>query len=114
MIFELNIKRFWQHPATSNKLEITKSEWNEASDPIVKPTNCLSQLQPRIWNNLPKPKSEVLTTMLPALQEFTKFTHFTNTHLLTRYSVKQFLWHCQFLISDNQGASLKGVMTNLN
>ena len=46
MTFELNIKCLWQHPATSNHLEITKIEWSEVSDPIVKTAYSLRQLQP--------------------------------------------------------------------
>ena len=83
---ELNIKCLWQHPATSNHLEITKIEWREASDPIVITAHSLRQLQPGNWKLLIKPGSEEQANLLSALQEITKFPHFKNTHSLTRHT----------------------------
>ena len=87
MTFELNIKCLWQHPATSNQLEITKIEWREASDPVVITAHSLRQLQPGNWKLLIKPGSEEQTNLLSTLRDFTKFPHFKNTHPLTRHLV---------------------------
>ena len=76
MTFELNIKSFWQHPATCNHLEITRIEWREASDPIVITAHSLRQLQPGIWKIPIKPGTEEQVNLLSALQEFKKFPHF--------------------------------------
>ena len=46
MTFEPNIKFLWQHPATSNHLDISRVEWSEISDPIVTTAHSLRQLQP--------------------------------------------------------------------
>ena len=102
MTFELNIKCLWQHPATSNHLEITKIEWREASDPIVITAHSLRQLQPGNWKLLIKPGSEEQTNLLSALQEFTKYPHFKNTHPLTRHLVRELIRQCQSSISDDQ------------
>ena len=88
MTFELNIKCLWQHSATSNLLEITKIEWRETSDPIVVTAHSLRQLQPGNWKTPIKPGTEEQANLLSALQEFTKFPQFKNTHPLTRYLVK--------------------------
>ena len=64
MTFELNIKCLWQHPATSNLLEITKVEWGEVSDPVIKTAHSLRQLQPGNWKTLVKPRTEELTSLL--------------------------------------------------
>ena len=80
MTFELNIKCLWQHPATSNRLETTKSEWSEITDTVVITALSLSQLQPGNWKIPIEPRPEELTNHLSALQEFTKFPHFKNTH----------------------------------
>ena len=85
MTFELNIKCLWQHPATSNHLEITKIEWREASDSIVITAHSLRQLKPENWKIPIKPGTEEQANLLSALQEFTKFLHFKNTHPLTRH-----------------------------
>ena len=102
MKFELNIKCIWQHPATSNHLEITKIEWREASDPIVITAHSLRQLQPGNWKLLIKPRSEEQINLLSALQEFAKFPHFKNTHPLTRHLVRELIHQCQSSISDDQ------------
>ena len=112
MTFELNIKCLWQHPATSNHLEITKIEWREASDPIVIRTHSLMQLQPGNWKFPIKPGTEEQTNLLSALQDFTIFPHFKNTHRLTRYLVKELIRHCQFSTSDDQATILKRNKTN--
>ena len=64
MTFDFNIKCLWQHPATSNHLEITKIEWREASDPIVITAHSLRQLQPGNWKLLIKPglKSKLISS----------------------------------------------------
>ena len=95
MTIELNIKCLWQHPATSNHLEITKVERSEISEPIVITAHSLRQLQPGVWNISIKPRTEELTNLLSALQEFTKFSHFKNTHPLTRHLVKELIRQCQ-------------------
>ena len=112
MTFELNIKCLWQHPATSNHLEITKIEWREASDPIIITAHSLRQLQPGNWKLLIKPGSEEQTNLLTALQEFTKFPHFKNTHPLTRRLVKELIRQCQSSISDDQATRPKRNKTN--
>ena len=114
MTFELNIKCLWQHPATSNHLEITKIEWHEASDPIVKTAHSLRQLQPGNWNVPIKAGTEEQTNILSALQEFTKFPHFKNTHSLTRHLVKELIRQCQSSTSDNQAQNSKRNKTNLD
>ena len=73
MTFELNIKWLWQHPATSNHLEITKIEWREASDPIVITSHSLRQLQPGNWKLLIKPGSEEQTNLLSTYKNLQNF-----------------------------------------
>ena len=107
MTFELNML-----PATSNHLEITKMEWSEISDPIVLTAHSVRQLQPGNWKIPIKPRTEELTNLLSALQEFTKFPHFKNTHPLTRYSVKELVRQCQPSACDDQATSPKGNKTN--
>ena len=114
MTFELNIKCLWQHPATSNQLEITKIEWREASDPIVITAHSLRQLQPGNWKLLIKPGSEEQANLLSALQYFTKFPHFKNTHPLTRQLVRELIRQCQSSTSDDQATSPKRNKTNYN
>ena len=111
MTFELNIKCLWQHPATSNHLEITKIEWSEISDPIVITAHSLRQLQPGNWKILIKPGIEEQTN-LSALHEFTKFPHFKNTHPLTRHLVEELIPQCQSSTSDDQATSPKRNKTN--
>ena len=94
MTFELNIKCLWQHPATSNHLEITKIERSEISDPIVITAHSLRQLQPGKWMNPINLGTEEQTNLHSALQEFTKSTS-KNTHSLTRYSVREVIRQCQ-------------------
>ena len=112
MTFELNIKCLWQHAASSNHLEITKTEWSEISDPIVITAHSLSQLHPGNWKFPIKPGSEEQTNLLSALQEFTKFPHFKNTHPLTRHLVRELIHQCQSSISDDQATSPKRNKTN--
>ena len=114
MTFKLNVKCLWQHPATSNHLEITEAEWSEASDLIVITIHSLRQLQPGAWKILIKRGSEELTSLLSGLQEITKFPHFRNTHFLTRHSVKELIRQCQSWDSDDQAASPKRNKTNYN
>ena len=112
MTFKLNIKCLWQHTATSNHLQITKIERREASDPIVITAHSLRQLQPGTWKIPIKPGTDEQTNLLSALQEFTKFPQFKNTHLLTRYLVKELKRQCQSSTSDDQATSLKRTKTN--
>ena len=112
MTFELNIKSLWQHPVTSSHLEITKIEWSEISDPIVVTAHSLRQLQPGNWKIPIKPGTEEQTNLLSALQEFTKFPQFRNTHPLTRHLVKELIRQCQSSTSDGQAASPKRIKTN--
>ena len=112
MTFELNIKCLWQHPATSNHLEITKIEWSEISDPIVKTAFSLRQLQPGNWKIPIKPGTEEQTNLLSALLEFANFPHFKNTHPLIRYLVKELLRQCQSSTCDDQATSPKRNKTN--
>ena len=112
MTFELNIKCLWQHPATSNHLEITKIEWGEASDPIVITAHSVSQLQPGNWKFPIKPGTEAQTNLLSAIQEFTKFPHFKNTHPLTRHLVRELIRQCQSSTSDDQATIPKRNKTN--
>ena len=101
MTFELNIKCPGQHPAVSNHLEITKTEWSEILDPIVITNHSLRQLQP-VYSKFPtKPETEELTILLSAIQEFTEFSLFKNTHLLTRHLVKGLIRQCQSSVSDD-------------
>ena len=112
MTFELNIKCLWQHPATSNHLEVTKIELSEIFDPIVMTAHSLRQLQPGNWKTPIKPGTEEQTNLLSALQEFTKLPHFKNTHPLTRHPVKELIRQCQSSTSDNQATSPKRNKTN--
>ena len=112
MIFELNIKCLGQHPATSSHLEITKIEWSEKSDPIVKTAHSLRQLQPETWKVSIKPRTEELSNLLSFLQDFTKFPQFRSTHPLTRYLVKELIRQCQSSTSDDQATSPKRNKTN--
>ena len=111
MTFELNIKCLWQHPATSNHLEITKIEWGEISDPIVIAAYSLRQLQPGNWKIPNKPGTEQQTNLLSALQQFTEFPHFKNTHPLTRYLIKELIRQCRSSTTirrfDDQATSTK-------
>ena len=101
-----------QHPVTSNHLEITKIEWREASDPIVITAHSLRQLQPGNRKLLTEPGSEEQTNLLSALQEFTKFPHFENTHPLTGHLVRKLIRQCQSSISDDQTTNPKRNKTN--
>ena len=83
MSFELDIKCLWQHPATSNHLEITKIEWSEISDAIVITARSLRQLSPENWKIPIKPGTEELTNLLSALQELTKFPHSSSDQTLS-------------------------------
>ena len=112
MTFEHNNKCFWQHPATNNHLEITKIEWGEKCDPIVITAHSLRQLQPGNWKIPIKAGTEEKTNLLSALQEFTKFPHFKNTHPLTRHLVKELIRQCQSSTSDDQTTSPKRDKTN--
>ena len=112
MTFELNIKCLWQHPATSNQLEITRIKWSKVCDPILTKTHNMRQLQAGNWTIPIKPGTEELTNLLSDLQEFTKFPHFKNTHHLTRYLVIQLIPRCQSSISDDQATSSKRNKTN--
>ena len=112
MTFELNIKCLWQHPAASYDLEITKIEWGEISDPIVITAHSLKQLQTGNWKIPIKPGTEELMILLSALQEFTKFPHFKNTHPLTRHLVKEPIRQCQSSASDDQATTPKRNKTN--
>ena len=114
MTFELNIKCLWQHPDTSNHLEITKIEQSELTDPIVITAHSLRQLQ---LKNLETPillKTRELTNLLLAQQDFTKFLQFKNTHPLTRHLVKELIRLCQFSVSGDQATSPKRNKTNYN
>ena len=112
MTFELNIKCLWQHPASSNHLEITKTEWSKISDPIVITAHSVSQLQPGNWKFPIKPGIDELSNLLSALQEFTRIPHYKNTHPLTRYLVKELIGQCQSSTSDDQATSSKRNKTN--
>ena len=112
MTFELNIKCLWQHPTTSNNLEITKIEWREASNPIAITVHSLRQLQPGNWKLLFKPGSEEQANLLSALQEFTKFPHFKNTHPLNRHLVRELVLQCQFSTSHERATSPERNKTN--
>ena len=112
MTFELNIKCLWQQPATSNHLEVTKIEWREASDPIVITAHSLRQLQPGNWKIPIKPGIEEQANLLSALQDFTKFPQYKNTHPLTRHLVKELIRQCQSSTSDDQAKNSKRHKTN--
>ena len=64
-------------------MEITKIEWREASDPIVKTAHSVRQLQLGNWKIPNKPGTDEQTNLHSALQELTKIPHFKNTHPLT-------------------------------
>ena len=112
MTFKLNIKCLWQHPATSNQLEIKKNEWSEKSEPIVITAHSLAQLQPWNWKNPIEPVTEKQTNLLSAVQEFTKIQHFKNTYPLTRYLVKELIRQRQSSTSDDQATSPERNKTN--
>ena len=112
MTFELNIKCLWQHPATSNHLEIRKIELREAPDPIVITAHSLRQLQPGNRTLPNKPGTDEQADLLSALQEFTKFPHFKNTHPLTRHLVKELIRQCQSSNSNDQATNSKRHKTN--
>ena len=112
MTFELNIKCLWQHPPTSNHLEITKIKLREASDQIVKTAHSLKQLQPGNLIIPIKPGSEEQANLLSAPQNFTKNPHYKNTHPLTRHLVKELISQCQPSISDDQATKSKRLKTN--
>ena len=112
MTFELNIKCLWQHRATSNHLDITKIKWSKTSDPIVITAHSRRQLLAGNWKIHIKSGTEELTNLLSALQEFTKFPHFKNTHPLARCLVKELIRQCQSSTSDNQATSPKRNKTN--
>ena len=111
MTFELNINCPWQHPATSNLLEITRIEWREASDPIVITARSLRQLQPGNCKTPIKPRTEEQAN-LSALQDFTKLLHYKNTHSLTRHLVKELTRQCQSSTSNDQATNSKHHKTN--
>ena len=112
MTFKLNIKCLRQHHATSNHLEITKIERSQVSNPIVETTHSLRKLQPGNRKNPFKPKTEEFTNLLSALQDFTKFPLFKNTHPLTRLLVKERNCLCQSSISNDQATGPKRNKTN--
>ena len=107
MTFELNIKCVLS-------FNLTKTEWNEASDPVIITAHSLRQLQPGIWKILFKSRTEEPTDLLSALQEVTKFPHFKNTHPLTRHIVKELFRQCQSSIFDDQATSPKRNKANYN
>ena len=112
MTFELNIKCLWQHPATSNYLEITKIKWREASDPIVITAHSLRQLQPGNWKIPIKPGTGAQANLLSALQDFTKIPHYKNTHPLTGHLVRELIRQCQSSTFDDQATKSKRYKTN--
>ena len=112
MTFERNIKSLWQHPDTSNHLEITSIDWREASDPIVISAHSLRQLQPGNWKILNKPGTQEQANLFSALQDFTKFPHYKNTHPLTRHLVKELICQSQSSTSDDQATNSKRHKTN--
>ena len=116
MTFELNNKCLWQHPATSNHLEIPKIKWSQISDTIVITAHSLRQLKPGNWKIPIKLGTEEQTNLLSAVQEFTKFPRFKNTHPLTRYLVKELIRQCQSSTttrrSDDQAKSPNCNKTN--
>ena len=112
MTFELNIKCLWQHLATSNHWAITKIEWSKKHNPIVITAHGLRQLQPGNWKIPIKPRTEELTNLLSALQDFTKSPDFKKVHHLARHLVKELIGQCQFSTSDNQATCPKRNKTN--
>ena len=88
MTFELNIKCFWQHTATSNHLEITKIKWSNLFDPFVITAHSLRQLQAGNWKTPLKPGTEDLTNLFSALQQFLEFPLSKNAHRLTRHLIR--------------------------
>ena len=112
MKFELNIKCLWQHPDTSNNLQITKIEWSKIIDAVVIAADSLRQLQPGNRKIPIKPGTEELTNLLSALQKITKLPHFKNTHPLTRHLVNELIRQCQSSSSNDQTTSPKRNKTN--
>ena len=112
MILELNIKSLWCNFATSTNLEITNIEWTEVLHPIVITITSLKQLQPRTWKITMKPRSEVLSTPLSALQGFTNVPQYNNTNHLPKHSVKKLIRKCYSSFCDNKTANLKRTRTN--
>ena len=87
-------------------------EWREAPDPALITAHSLRQMQRGTWKIPIKPGTEEQTNLLSALQEFTKFPHFKNTHPLTRHLVKELIRQCQSLTSNDQATSPKRNKTN--
>ena len=114
LVDQPNIKCLWQLPATNNHLEITKIILSEISGPIVITTHSLMQLQPGNWKITIELRTEELTNLLSALQEFTNFPHFKNKHPLIRHLVKELIRQCQSSTSDDQATSPKINKTNNN
>ena len=103
----LNIKCLWQHLATNKQLGITKFEWSQVCDPIVIRADSLRQLQPGQWKIPIKPRTEELTNLLSALQEFRGVPHFNNTHPITKHLVNELFLQSQSSVSDDQATSPK-------
>ena len=112
MTFDFKIKCLWHHLAFSNQLEITKIKWSEIFDPTVITAYSLRQLQPGNRKIPIKRRTEDLTGLLSALQEFTKFPHFKNIHPLTSHLVNEHIRQCQSSVSDDQATSPKRIETN--
>ena len=96
-----------QKPATSNNLEITKTELREVSDQILLTAHSWRQLQPGNWKILLKLASEELTDPKSALEEIIHLPHSKNAHFLTRHIVKEPIHICQSSVSDDQKVSLQ-------
>ena len=86
-------------------MEVTKKEWRESSDPILITALSLRQLQSGTWKVPIKPGTEEQANLLSALQDFTKFSHYKNTHPLTRHLVKELIRQCQYSTSDDQATN---------
>ena len=112
MTFELNIKSLWQHAAKSTHLHITEIGRSEVSDSIVITVHSLRQLQPGNWKTPIKTRTEELTSLLSALQEFTKFPHFKNTHPLARHLVENSFLSVSFQALTTRQQAQNGTKQN--
>ena len=74
----------------------------------------MRQQQPENWKIPIKRRTEELTNLLSALQEFTKKPLLKKIHPLTRHLVKELIRQCQSSISDDQATSPKRNKTKQN
>ena len=112
MTNELSLKCIWQHPATGNHLEITKTVWGEAEKPIITTVRSLPLAQPGNWEIPINQDTEGLINLLSSLVEFTKFPFFTKSHPLQKQLVEELILYCQSLTLSHGQSSSKSPKTS--